>query len=326
VRAPLVAPLLALLGPTASGKTEASIGVATAVGAEIVVVDSMLVYRGMDAGTAKPTREQQGRARHHLLDLLDPFEPFSVSSFQSLARRAITTIVERDRRPLLVGGGGLYYRAIVDELEFPGTDPSVRGLLEAEGLAVGPARLLGRLKKVDPAAAARIEGGNLRRTIRALEVAGVTGRPFSSFARAWGRYPPGAVRAAGVDMPREALHRRIERRVEAILPGLLGETAALLERGFGGPLTSSQAIGYAEAAACLRGELSQDEAVMRTVRRTKALARRQLSWLRRDPRIRWFPAGEEGAGEVIPALVQYLGSERAGAARDAYGRSSPMEA
>jgi tRNA dimethylallyltransferase len=299
-------PLLALVGPTASGKTAASIAIAEALSAEIICVDSMLVYRGMEVGTAKPSAVQRARVRHHMIDLVDPDEPFSVARFQSLARRAIGDIGARGDRPLLVGGGGLYYRAVVDGLEFPGTEPGVRRLLTAEASVIGPEALHARLASFDRPAAGKIAPANVRRTVRALEVAAITGVPFSSYAEAWERYPSGAVRAAGIELTRPVLHRRIERRVIAMLPGLLNECRQLLDRGFGGFLTSTQAIGYAEAVDCLEGRLGQDEVSARIIRRTKALARRQLAWFRRDPRIRWFAAGEEGAAGIQDELVQYL--------------------
>jgi tRNA dimethylallyltransferase len=299
-------PLLALVGATASGKTEASLVLAERLGAEVICVDSMLVYRGMDVGTAKPTREQQSRVRHHLLDLADPSESFSVARFQSCAREAVGAILSGGSRPLLVGGGGLYYRAVVDQLEFPSAAHGIRGMLSAEAVVLGPHALHGRLASFDPQAAGRIDPSNVRRTIRALEVPAITGRTFSSFAKAWDRYPVGAVRAAGVRMERATLHRRIEERVLRMMPGLMEEARGLLERGFGGFITSSQAIGYAEAASCLRGEMSQDEAAFRTTRRTKALARRQMAWLKRDPRIGWFAAGEEGAPSIVEDVFAYF--------------------
>jgi tRNA dimethylallyltransferase len=302
-----VRPLLALVGPTASGKTEASLQVAEALGAEIVCVDSMLVYRGMDVGTAKPTARQRNRVPHHLLDLAEPADPFSVATFQREARAATLDIEGRGRRPLVVSGGGLYYRAVVDGLNFPGTAPEIRSLLQAEAVALGPEALHGRLAAFDPQAAARIGRGNARRTVRALEVAALTGRAFSEHYADWAAYPEGRVRAVGIDLPREALHRRIERRVQRIMAGLLEETRVLLERGSGPFLTSSQAIGYAEAVACLEGTIGREEAAERTIRRTKALARRQLAWLRRDPRIVWIPAGEEGAGGVVDQVIAALG-------------------
>ncbi|MFB3739906.1 MAG: tRNA (adenosine(37)-N6)-dimethylallyltransferase MiaA, partial [Candidatus Velamenicoccus archaeovorus] len=222
--------LLALVGPTASGKTEAGVTVAERLGAEIVSVDSMLVYRGMDVGTDKPGPAERARVPHHLLDVAEPEEPFSVARYQTLARRAVEEIRRRDHRVLLVGGSGLYFRAVVDDLEFPGTDPTARRELHLQAAALGPERLHARLAELDPAAAERIEPANVRRTVRALEVAAVTGRPFSSFAASWDRYPPDRVRAAGIDMDRDALVRRIETRVHAMVEGgFLEETRRLLE-------------------------------------------------------------------------------------------------
>lgn len=300
-------PLLALLGPTASGKTQAATAVAERLGAEIVSVDSMLVYRGMDVGTAKPTPEELARIPHHLVDVADPSEPFSVARYQALAREAIEGIRARGRRVLLAGGTVLYERAVVDDLTFPATDPEVRSDLEAEADREGAIAMYERLASSDPVAAAKIEPGNLRRTIRALEVDRITGRPFSSFAEAWKRYDADRVRAAGIEMPRAVLYERIEVRVNEMLEcGLLEEVRSLVGQGFGGWLTSSQAIGYAEFARHVAGAWTFDEAVAGTVRRTKALARRQLSFLRRDPRIRWFPAGPAGAAALVEDIVTYL--------------------
>jgi tRNA dimethylallyltransferase len=300
-------PLLALVGPTAAGKTEAAIVVAERLGAEIVSVDSMLVYRGMDVGTAKPTPEQRARVPHHLLDVAEPSEPFSVARYQELARDAVTGVRSRRRRVLLVGGSALYERAVVDDLGFPGTDPDTRRDLEAEAAVVGAAGLHERLAASDPTAAARIEPGNVRRTVRALEVAELTGQPFSSFAGGWGVYEPDRVRAAGISMPAPALRSRIEDRVAEMLErGWLEEVRGLVERGFGAWLTSAQAIGYAELARHLAGELTLDAAIAGTVKRTRALARRQLAFFRRDPRIRWFEAGETGAEALVEDVVSYL--------------------
>ncbi|HEX6208975.1 MAG TPA: tRNA (adenosine(37)-N6)-dimethylallyltransferase MiaA, partial [Actinomycetota bacterium] len=181
----------ALVGPTASGKTEASVELARRLDAEVILVDSMTVYRGMDVGTAKPGPDERARVPHHLVDVVDPTEPFSVARFQALARQAVRGIVERGRVPLLVGGSGLYFRAAVDDLEFPGTDPGLRDLLSREARLLGPERMHSRLADLDPAAAAKIDPDNARRSVRALEVAALTGRPFSSFAAAWDRYPKG---------------------------------------------------------------------------------------------------------------------------------------
>jgi len=300
-------PLLAIVGPTASGKSEAALAVAEALGAEIVSVDSMLVYRGMDVGTAKPSPAERARVPHHLIDVARPSEPFSVARYRELAEAAVRGIRARGNRVLLVGGSGLYFRAVVDRLEFPGTDPGTRSMLEAEAAALGPERLHRRLAELDPAAAARIEPRNVRRTVRALEVAAVTGRPFSAFQAAWDRYEPGRVRAAGIEIPREVLAARIEARVRAMVAGgLLEEVRSLVAQGLGRWLTASQAIGYAELARHLAGELTLEEAVASTVRRTRELARRQMVWFRRDPRIRWFRAGPEGAIALVEELVEYL--------------------
>jgi tRNA dimethylallyltransferase len=296
----------ALVGPTASGKTEAAIEVAERLDAEIVSVDSMLVYRGMDLGTAKPTTEQRARVPHHLIDVAEPSEPFSVARYQALCRDAVIEIRGRGRRVLLAGGTVLYLRAVVDDLAFPGTDPSVRAALQAEADRVGAARLYARLGESDPVAAAKIEPANVRRVVRALEVAELTGRPFSSFALAWERYEPGRLRAAGVRMPRDVLAGRIEARVAAMLEaGLLDEVRGLVARGFGSWLTASQAIGYAEFARHLAGELTLEEAVAGTVRRTRGLARRQMAFLRRDPRIRWFDT-DDGAPALVEEIVEHL--------------------
>lgn len=302
-----VGPFLALVGPTASGKSETAIAIAERLGAEIVSVDSMLLYRGMDVGTAKPSAAERARVPHHLIDLAEPEEALSVARYQALAREALTGIRARGRPALLAGGSGLYFRAIVDDLEFPGTDPAARRRLEAEATSIGAARMYERLAALDPVGAAKIQPSNVRRTVRALEVAAVTGRPFSSYVEAWGRYPGDRVRAAGVEIPRDVLAVRIEARVGAMIAaGLLEEVRTLLERGLFGWLTSSRAIGYAEFARHLEGELSLDEAVTQTVRRTKELARRQMVWFRRDPRIRWFAAGSAGAGAIVEELTEYL--------------------
>lgn len=300
-------PFLALVGPTASGKTEAALRVAEALGAEILSIDSMLVYRGMDVGTAKPTTEQRARIPHHLLDLVEPSEAFSVAAFQAAARETAEDVRRRGQRSLLVGGSGLYFRAVVDGLEFPGTDPRIRGSLEEEASTSGAEPMHRRLAELDPLAASKIEPGNVRRTVRALEVAAITGKPFSAYAAAWDSYPPDRVRAAGVRLTPEILASRVEGRVgEMLSAGWIEEVEQLIAAGFGGWLTSTQAIGYAELARYLEHKLSLEDAVQQTVKRTRRLARRQMAWFGRDPRIRWFDAGEEGARGVVDDVVAYL--------------------
>lgn len=299
------APLLAIVGPTASGKTQLAIEVAERLGAEIVCADSTTVYRGMDVGTAKPTPEQQARIPHHLVDVAEPSEPFTVARYQRLARAAIEDIRAREHQVLLAGGSGLYVRAVVDDLVFPPTDPVVRERLVSEAAEAGAGAMYERLAELDPPAADRIEPDNVRRTIRALEVAEITGRPFSSYAEARDAYPPDRVRAAGIEVPRPDLYARIEARVQGQLAeGWIEEVKDLANRGLSGWLTASQAIGYAEFARHLEGELSLDEAVARTVKRTKALARRQLAWFRRDPRIRWFAHDEPAPADVVAGYLR----------------------
>jgi tRNA dimethylallyltransferase len=300
-------PLLALVGPTASGKTETAIELAVSLGAEIVSVDSMLVYRGMDLGTAKPTPAQRAQVPHHLLDLIEPSEAFSVARFQELGRAALHAIEGREHAALLAGGSGLYFRALVDDLSFPGTDPGTRALLEGEAAAAGAQRLYRRLSDLDPVAASKIDPANVRRTVRALEVAAITGTPFSGFAAAWERFPPGRVRAAGLDVPAPLLAQRIRARVERMLAtGWIEEVRVLAERGLGDWLTASQAIGYAEIVRHLQGRITLEDVVDLTVKRTKNLARRQMAWFRRDPRICWFPVRDTDAPVPLDEVLGYL--------------------
>jgi tRNA dimethylallyltransferase len=288
-------PVLALVGPTAAGKTEVALAAAERLNAEVVSADAMLVYRGMDIGTAKPTPEQRTRVPHHLVDLVDPGEEFSVARFQPLARAAITDVLARGRVPLLVGGSGLYFHAVVDEFIFPPTDPAVRAHLEAEADEVGLPELYGRLAAADPPAAARIQPGNLRRTVRALEVIELTGRPFSSFRAAMddpaSRY---RLTVLGLDPGPELLRARVAERVAAMADaGLVDEVRRLAQR----PLsrTARQALGYKELLDAMDQGTPPPEALAAVVRRTRAYARRQLAWFRRDPRVRWstLPPGPE---------------------------------
>jgi tRNA dimethylallyltransferase len=294
---------LAIVGPTAAGKSETALAVAELIGAEIVSADSMLVYRGMDIGTAKPSPADRARVRHHLIDVAEPSEAFSVARYQELAFAAVADIERRGRVPLVVGGSGLYVRSVLDGLEFPGTDAATRALLEAEAAAIGPEALYRRLDAFDPDAAARIDPANARRTVRALEVAAVTGRRFSSYATAWEEYPIDGVRIVGLEPAPGLLKARIEQRVRAMMAaGFLDEVRGLVDAGFGAWLTARQAIGYAEMARHLAGELTREEAVAGTIKRTRALARRQMAWFRRDPRIRWLPAERVTPREIAEQL------------------------
>jgi tRNA dimethylallyltransferase len=294
-------PVLAVVGPTAAGKTELALSVAERLGAEVVSADAMLVYRGMDIGTAKPTPEERARVPHHLVDLVDPGEEFSVARFQPLARAAIAEVLGRGRLPLLVGGSGLYFHAVVDDFVFPPTDPAVRARLEAEAAAVGLPELYRRLAATDPAAAARIQPANLRRTVRALEVIELTGRPFSSFRAAMdapvSRY---RLTVLGLDPGPERLAARVAERVAAMAEaGLADEVRRLAGR----PLsrTARQALGYKELLDAMERGSPLDQALEQVVRRTRAYARRQLAWFRRDPRVRWstLPPGPDRVGWAL---------------------------
>ena len=279
--------VLALVGPTASGKSEAAVRAARELGAEIVAVDAFTVYRGMDVGTAKPSRQVRAHVPHHMLDVLDPTAECTVQWFQAEARRRVEEVRRRDRTPLLVGGSGLYFRAVVDALEFPPTDPAVRaGVLDSVGGQ--PARAHARLTRVDPEAAARMDPGNLRRAVRALEVLELTGRRFSDWRRAWDTHAsvyPGLT-VVGVDRDRHVLVERVERRVEKMFAGGLIEECEKL-RDVQLSRTAARAIGYAEGLAHLRGEMTIDGARERTTVRTRRFAARQRSWFGADPRIQW---------------------------------------
>jgi tRNA dimethylallyltransferase len=288
--------VLALVGPTASGKSDVGLALAPSFRAEIVSIDSMQIYRGMDVGTAKPSTEERRRVPHHLIDVADPARSFSVASFQGAARAATDQILARGRRALLIGGSGLYYRAVVDDLEFPPTDVRVRRAIEADE----PADLVARLRERDPDAAERIDPANVRRVVRALEVMELTQRRFSDFRTAWDRYESRYdLIPAGLRVPPDVLASRIEARVDAMLSrGLADEVRALLDRGLRSALTAARAIAYPEMVAHLDGAITLDEARERTIRNTRRFARRQMSWFRADPRIRWFDAGESANAEA----------------------------
>lgn len=270
----------------------------------MINADALQLYRGLDVGTAKLTAAERAGVPHHLLDVLDVTETASVAAYQRDARAAIEQVRAQGRAPVLVGGSGLYVQSVVDELEFPGTDPAVRAGLEAELADVGPAALHGRLAAVDPAAAAAVLPSNGRRIVRALEVIAITGGPFQA------RLPAGATPRydavlIGVDRPTPELDERIARRVARMFAGgLVAETRALLERGLRDGVTASRALGYQQVIAAVDGSGTLETAAADTVVATRRFVRRQRSWFRRDRRIHWLDAAEPdllGRAEAVLA-------------------------
>ncbi|NDE80794.1 MAG: tRNA (adenosine(37)-N6)-dimethylallyltransferase MiaA [Actinobacteria bacterium] len=301
---------LAILGPTASGKSAVAMALAIGergreLGVELVSIDAMQVYRGMDIGTAKPTAAEQSLVRHHLIDLVDATENFTVSRFQAEYRSVMADIESRGGTAILVGGTGLYLRAVVDDLEIPGQWPEVRAELENELETVGPEALHRRLQELDPAAATKMEPTNGRRIVRALEVCLGGGRTFSSYGPGVDVYPPSRVRQVALRWDRDVLARRIESRVLTMVEaGLLDEVTNLHATGLSP--TAAQALGYKEMIDHLEGRSSLDEAVATTILRTRQFAVRQERWFRRDPRIEWFTVEDDPVTEVAPRLTATL--------------------
>lgn len=281
-------PVVAVVGPTAAGKSDLAVDLALALGGEVVNADSMQLYRGMDVGTAKLTPAERRGVPHHLLDVLDVAQTATVAEFQAMARAAIADVRARGLVPVLAGGSGLYVRAVLDVMEFPGTDDAVRARLEAELADVGPGPLHQRLALADPVAAAQILPTNGRRIVRALEVVEITGRPFTA-SLPQPEYVLPAVQL-GLDVPRPVLDERIEARVDRMLvAGLVAEVEQLVTRGLPEGRTASRALGYAQVLRHLSGDWTLQQARDETVRATRRFARRQDSWFRRDPRVHWLP-------------------------------------
>ncbi|MEZ2391055.1 tRNA (adenosine(37)-N6)-dimethylallyltransferase MiaA [bacterium RCC_150] len=282
---PAIPPVIAVVGPTGSGKSDLGVELALALDGEVINADAMQFYRGMDIGTAKISMPERRGVPHHLLDTLDVTQEASVSDFQAECRAAIDAIHSRGKRAILVGGSGLYVRAALDVLEFPGTDPGVRQRLEDEYETSGLAQLKERLERIDPVSAARL--GDARRVIRALEVFELTGRPFSSFMPAREYYQ--AAVQIGLDVDREVLRERLAARVDSMVDaGLLAEVARLDAAGLRQGKTASRALGYAQFLKVLDGESDVAQASEETIVATRQFARRQLTWFRADPRIHWL--------------------------------------
>lgn len=297
--------LVVVAGPTAVGKSDLALGLAKELDAEIINADSMQLYRGMDIGTAKLSESERAGIPHHLLDIWPIDYEANVSEYQRIAREQVESLHAAGKSAVLVGGSGLYINAVIDNLEFPGTDPALRDSLYAEFETHGPEPLYQRLQEIDPAAAASMEPNNARRIIRALEVIEITGKPYTAKLPRSNRHFECTV--IGLTRDRADLDRRIETRIDQMWEsGLLGEIAALREQGLDTAPTASKALGYAQGIAQLCGEFTEREAKTETATATRRFARRQLSWFRRDPSMTWLDISEIGSEERLLATALAL--------------------
>jgi tRNA dimethylallyltransferase len=286
-------PLIIICGPTATGKSDLALEVAEKFDGEIINADSMQLYKGMDIGTAKLTEVERRGIQHHLLDILSVRQDASVAAYQELARSAIDEIQKRKKAAIVVGGTGLYIKSIVDEMNFPETDPELRAKLESEAELLGTAELYSRLRLLDPEAAAAIEPANTRRIIRALEVIEVTGKPYSANLPSDTslRFPDAL--HIGLAMERTSLAPRIEARVHRMFDqGLINEVERLIVQGLLEGTTAQRAIGYAQVISLINGQISKDQAIEETIVATRQYVRRQETWFKRDQRIQWIGEGE----------------------------------
>jgi tRNA dimethylallyltransferase len=294
---------VAVIGPTATGKTALGVELALALGGEVVNADAMQLYRGMDIGTAKATVEERRGVPHHLLDVLEVTETASVAAYQRHARDRIELLLAEGRVPVLVGGSGLYVQAVLDDLRFPGTDPRIRAELEAEAAERGPSSLHARLAERDPVAAGSILPSNVRRIVRALEVIEITGQPFSANLPTPGAPRFGTV-LVGVDREIIDLDERVDLRVRRMFEaGLVEEVRELETRGLREGRTASRALGYQQVLATLDGDGDVDAAATATAQATRRFVRRQRSWFRRDTRIRWFDGADPRLTEQVLSMV-----------------------
>jgi tRNA dimethylallyltransferase len=295
--------VVAVVGPTATGKSDLGIALARALDGDVVNTDALQLYRGMDVGTAKvPPAERQGVV-HHLLDVLDPWQEASVAGYQDEARAVLAALAAQGRAAVAVGGSGLYVRALLDHLDFPGTDPQVRARLEAEAESAGPRALHAALAAADPAAAERIGPHNARRLVRALEVIELTGRPYSASLPTFTYAVPAL--QIGLDCDRGVLDARVAARVERMwAAGLVDEVRQLTSAGSGLGRTAARAVGYAQVLDLLAGRLADDEARAATVAATRRLARRQMGWFGRDPRVHWLDADDPALTDRALDLVE----------------------
>ncbi|WP_347353853.1 tRNA (adenosine(37)-N6)-dimethylallyltransferase MiaA [Intrasporangium sp.] len=298
----MTTPIVAVVGATATGKSGLALDLAERLDGEVVNADAMQLYRGMDIGTAKLAPEQRRGVPHHQLDVLEVTQEASVAAYQRAARVDFEVIRSRGRVPILVGGSGLYVRAALDRLEIPPTDPRLRAALEARAETIGTAALFAQLRELDPAAAQRIQPGNTRRIVRALEVIELTGRPFSATLPDRELVSPAVI--LGLRVPRATLDVRITARAAGMFAGgLLAEVRHLLEHGLRDGFTASRAIGYAQAIAVLDGRTTHEQAVADTAQATRRFARRQESWFRSDPRTTWLSADDPDRHALVEAAL-----------------------
>ncbi|MEV6912284.1 tRNA (adenosine(37)-N6)-dimethylallyltransferase MiaA [Amycolatopsis sp. NPDC051071] len=294
---------VAVVGPTATGKSALAVELAITLGGEVVNADALQLYRGMDIGTAKATAEERRGVPHHLLDVLDVTETASVAAYQRDARERVEELLDAGKVPILTGGSGLYLQAVLDDLKFPGTDPAVRARLTAEADEIGVAAMHARLSGLDPIAATAILPTNTRRVVRALEVIEITGEPFSANLPKPGPARYGTV-LIGIDREPADLDGRVDRRVELMFDaGLVDEVRALLGKGLRDGLTASRALGYQQVIAALDGDGDFVAAAEATAQATRRFVRRQRSWFRRDKRIEWFDGGSERLAERVLDVV-----------------------
>jgi tRNA dimethylallyltransferase len=305
--------VVAVVGPTATGKSDLGVALAERLSGEVVNADALQLYRGLDIGTAKLSAAERRGVPHHLLDVLDPDEDASVAAYQRDARAAVAGIAERGHRPVVVGGSGLYVRALLDRIEFPGTDPDVRAGLEARVETEGARALHAELAALDPPAAESIGPRNARRIVRALEVIALTGERYSANLPGHDYAIPAV--QIGLDCDRAVLDERVQARVDRMWEsGLVDEVRGLVGRGIG--RTVSRAVGYAEVLAALRGEVTEDEARAQVVAGTRRLARKQMGWFGRDPRVHWLDARDPDLLGRALALVAAADSGTLGLATD----------
>jgi tRNA dimethylallyltransferase len=298
--------VLAIVGPTASGKTALSILLAENFGGEIISADSRQIYRYLDIGTAKPTSEELKRAAHHFISILNPDQNYNAGEYGQQARAKIEELLKQNKQPILVGGSGLYVRAVINGFfEGPGKNPEIREQLETEAHALGSEVLFERLKKIDPISAAKMDATKVRRVIRALEVYYATGKPISDLHSIQEIKIPFETVQFGLQWERKALYHRIERRVEEMIEnGLIEEVRGLLVKGYSRGANALNTVGYKEVFDFIEGKISKEEMIRLIKQNTRHFAKRQLTWFRADKRIKWIPVNDETNWNAIAEQIQ----------------------